>query len=222
MTEFDRGLLITFEGVDGSGKSTQAELFHAQLKNHGIDLLALRDPGANRISERIRAILLDRTLEEMSPWSELLLYEAARAQMVEQMIKPALAVKQIVVSDRFYDSTTAYQGYGRGLDLALVQQANQIGACGLVPDATFLIDVEPAVVRKRLVTRRQKADRMEAAGEAFHSRVRQGYLAMAAAEPERIYVIPGDRPIAEIQNHIWQLFASRFQRHFRGPGKEML
>jgi len=215
-----KGLLVTFEGVDGSGKSTQAALFVERLAQAGVPLLALRDPGANAISERIRAILLDRSLAEMSPWSELLLYEAARAQMTGQQIIPALADGRMVVCDRYFDSTTAYQGYGRQLELDLVHQANRIGSCGLVPDVTFLIDVELEVVRRRLSARDSDADRMEAAGLDFHDRVRRGYLELAAAAPERVYVIPGNRPIEPIQRHIWQLFINRFQRHLNRPGEE--
>jgi len=214
------GLLITFEGIDGSGKSTQAALFGARLARSGREVVTLRDPGATEVSERIRAILLDRSLSGLSPWAELLLYEAARAQMTDTLIQPALAAGQLVVCDRYYDSTTAYQGYGRDLDLEAVHQANRIGACGLIPDATFLIDVELAEVDRRLAARSGAADRMEAAGAAFHERVRQGYLRLAALEPERIYVIPGDRPVELIQRHIWQLFFSRFQRHLQRPGEE--
>jgi dTMP kinase len=214
------GLFITFEGVDGSGKSTQAALFCERLARAGGALLTLRDPGATAISERIRAILLDRGSSEMSPWTELLLYEAARAQMTEELILPALAAGRIVVCDRYYDSTTAYQGFGRQMDLALVHQANRIGSCGLVPDATFLIDTALDVVNLRLSSRAGDADRMEAAGDEFHERVRQGYLQLAGQEQERIHVIPGNRPIESIQSHIWQLFISRFQRHMQGPGEE--
>ncbi len=211
-----RGLFITFEGCDGSGKSTQASLFIAQLQQSGFTVTALRDPGANAISERIRAILLDRQHTEMSPWSELLLYEAARAQMVAQQIKPALEENRIVVCDRFFDSTTAYQGYGRQLDLQLVEAANRMGSGGLLPDLTCIIDADPRLIRKRIVKRLGGADRMESAGLAFQERVRQGYLRIAEAEPLRVALIPGDRSIAEIQRHIWQLFVSRFQRILTG------
>ncbi len=219
-TPAEQGLLVTFEGVDGSGKSTQAALFVERLAMAGVPLLALRDPGANAISEHIRSILLDRTLVGMSPWSELLLYEAARAQMTDEQIIPALAEGRMVVCDRYYDSTTAYQGYGRQLDLELVHQANRIGSCGLVPDVTFLIDVDLDVVHRRLSARDSAADRVEAAGLDFHDRVRRGYLQLAAAAPERIYVIPGNQPIESIQSHIWQLFINRFQRHLNRPGEE--
>lgn len=216
------GLLITFEGIDGSGKSTQATLLGARLAQTGRTVVSLRDPGATEVAERIRAILLDRRLTGLSPWAELLLYEAARAQMSEEMIQPALAEGKLVVCDRYYDSTTAYQGYGRRLDLEQVRQANRIGSCGVVPDATFLIDVELAEVGRRLAARSGDADRMEAASAEFHERVRQGYLQLAAQEPERIHVIPGDRPIELIHRHIWQLVISRFQRHLhlQRPGEE--
>jgi dTMP kinase len=220
MPQLPAGLLITFEGVDGSGKSTQASLFLERIRQEGLIVLGLRDPGACPISERIRAILLDRSLAEMSPWTELLLYEAARAQMVDQLMRPVLDASHIVICDRFYDSTTAYQGYGRQMDLGLVQQANRIGSCGVIPDITFLIDVGPEAIGARLAARRGKVDRMEAAGVDFHARVRQGYLQLASQEPERICVIPGDRSIESIQRHIWQLFISRFQRQLNSPGEE--
>ncbi len=208
----NKGLLITFEGCDGSGKSTQASLFIGRLQQAGFPVTPLRDPGANAISERIRDILLDNKHGEMSAWTELLLYEAARAQMVTQQIVPALGENRIVVCDRFYDSTTAYQGHGRLLDLHLVSAANRIGSCGLVPDLTFIIDVEPQLIRKRVMRRQGGPDRIESAGLEFQERVRRGYLAIAAEEPLRALIIPGDRSIAEIQSHIWQLFVTRFQR----------
>ncbi len=218
------GLLITFEGIDGSGKSTQATLLAARLSQTGAGVVTLRDPGATEVAERVRAILLDKSLAGLSPWAELLLYEAARAQMTAELILPALAVGKLVVCDRYYDSTTAYQGYGRRLDPEPVRQANRIGSCGVVPDATFLIDVELAEVNRRLAARSGEADRMEAAGAEFYERVRQGYLQLAAQEPERIHVIPGDRPIEVIHRHIWQLVISRFQRHLhlQRPGEESL
>jgi dTMP kinase len=198
------GVLITFEGIDYSGKSLQSRLLYERLQSLPREVILLRDPGATRISEKIRAILLDRVHLEMAPTTELLLYEAARAQMVEELIKPALATGTIVLCDRLYDSTTAYQGFARGLDLQMVGQANRIGACGVVPARTFLLDVDPNVAWKRRQNRGSETDRIEQEGLAFQSRVRQGYLKVAEMEPERVVVIDGDRDITSIAADIWQ------------------
>ena len=198
------GVLITFEGIDYSGKSLQCRLLFERLQALQRDVLHLRDPGATRISEKIRAILLDRVHLEMAPTTELLLYEAARAQMVEEVIKPALAAGTIVLCDRLYDSTTAYQGFARGLDLTMVEQANRIGACGVVPNKTFLLDVDPAVAWQRKQQRGSESDRIEQEGLAFQRQVRAGYLKVAEMEPDRLTVIDGARDIATIAADIWQ------------------
>jgi dTMP kinase len=207
-----RGLFITFEGIDNSGKSVQVQSFATHLKRKH-EVVVLRDPGATPISEKIRHILLDNDNSEMSAWTELLLYEAARAQMVEQLIKPALQRQAIVVCDRFYDSTTSYQGYGRGLDLNTVKQANKIGACGLVPNLTFIIDVEPEIALQRSWKNKAKADRLEAEGLTFQEKIRQGYLKIAAEEKERIVVVDGRRSIDKIHNNIWEIFIQRTSAH---------
>lgn len=209
-----RGKFITFEGIDASGKSLQAKLLYMRLQNADIDSLLLRDPGATRISERVRDILLDTAHEEMSPWAELLLYEAARAQMVEEIILPALEAGKVVVCDRFYDSTTAYQGYGRRLDLNLIRQANTIGSQGLVPDLTFLIDLDPAIAVKRRLKSNRTDDRMESAGMEFQKRVFDGYRQVAAQEPERFFIIHGDQQIQVIEKIIWDVFENKFHSGF--------
>ena len=199
------GYLITFEGIDLSGKSVQANLLYQRLVDSGYDTIFFRDPGTTRISERIREILLDSRHLEMSPWTELLLYEAARAQMVEEYIKPALAKGSIVVGDRLFDSTTAYQGYGRQLDLQLVSQANIIGACGVCPNLTFLIDIDPQIALSRQNQRKGKTDRLEDEDQNFHNRVRKGYLEIAKKEVNRFIVIDGTHSIARIQQKIWDI-----------------
>lgn len=204
--------MITFEGIDFSGKSLQAKLLSEKLCSVGCSVLQLRDPGATPISERIRSILLDKAHLEMSPWTELLLYEAARAQMVEQTIKPALKKGEWVICDRLYDSSTAYQGYGRQLDLGLVEQANIIGACGVVPDLTFLIDLDVRVALQRRQKSKRNVDRLESEGIQFQERVRQGYLETAKEELDRIHVIAGDRSVDRIHEEIWQIVNKRFQR----------
>ncbi len=203
------GLFITFEGIDYSGKSLQCRMFCERLQKTK-PVLALRDPGANRISEKIRAILLDKEMSEMAPITELLLYEAARSQMVSRQIKPALAENVTVVCDRFYDSTSAYQGYARGLDAQLVQQANRIGSCGLRPDHTFLLDIDPDRAYQRKKASGCEMDRIELEGRAFQTQVREGYLCVAREEPERISVIDGDAGADDIHQKIWSVFTRLF------------
>lgn len=201
-TTRDRGLFITFEGIDASGKSTQAELLHETLRKKGMSAIRLRDPGATAISEAIRHILLDNKNSAMSAWTELLLYEAARAQMVEESIRPALEAGTNVICDRFYDSTTAYQGYGRGLDLAIVHRANSIGSVGLVPNLTFFVDIDPHVAASRKAQIGEKADRMEAEGLDFQEKVRHGFRQLQKEDPDRVKRIDGHRSIENIQDEI--------------------
>lgn len=182
-----RGTFITFEGVDGSGKSTQASLLVERLRQEGREVVALREPGGTPISEKIRALLLDPENAEMADECELLLYEASRAQLVREIIEPALLRGAIVVCDRFYDSTHAYQHGGRGLSDALVSRANELGCCGLSPDVTLVLDIDPAAALARATA--QGADRLEAEGLAFQQRVRKDYLALAKADPARVRVI---------------------------------
>lgn len=182
-----RGTFITLEGVDGSGKSTQASLLVERLRQEGREVVALREPGGTPISEKIRALLLDPENAEMAGECELLLYEASRAQLVREVIEPALLRGAIVVCDRFYDSTHAYQHGGRGLSDALVSRANELGCCGLSPDVTLVLDIDPAAALARATA--QGADRLEAEGLAFQQRVRKDYLALAKADPTRVRVI---------------------------------
>ena len=206
-----RGIFVTFEGVDYSGKSLQARRLHQRLVRDGVRVTLLRDPGATRISERIREILLNTDHAEMSPWTELLLYEAARAQMVHEVIRPSLEKGAIVLCDRFYDSTTAYQGYGRGLDLARVEQANRIGSGGLTPDLTFWIRLDPRIAAER--KGHGEKDRMEGEGLEFQFRVHKGYEMIARQEPERIVTIDGDRSIEIIEREIWDIFDNYMKEH---------
>ena len=196
------GYFITFEGIDGSGKTAQAELLLDVLQKKMLPVDYFRDPGTTKISERIRKILLDKKNMAMSPWAELLLYESARAQMVEENIKPALAENKIVLCDRFYDSTTAYQGYGRQLDLETVALANRIGACGLIPDLTILLDVDLDIALKRRNLSNAKGDRLESEDKAFHERVKNGYLSIAQQEPERVQIVKGNATIKHVATEI--------------------
>ena len=192
-----RGLFITVEGIDGCGKSTQARLIAAALEAAGHDVLRLREPGGVKISEQIREILLDPANVEMGDVCELLLYEAARAQLVHQVIRPALAAGKTVVCDRFYDSTTAYQAFADGLDRNMVSQANELAVDGCRPDLTLVFDlpVEDALRRR---SGREAEDRLELKGLEFQERVAAGFRAVAADEPDRVKLIDAGGSIAEV------------------------
>lgn len=192
-----RGLFITVEGIDGCGKSTQARLIAAALEAAGHDVLRLREPGGVKISEQIRAILLDPANAEMGDVCELLLYEAARAQLVHQVIRPALAAGKTVVCDRFYDSTTAYQAFADGLDRNMVFQANELAVDGCRPDLTLVFDlpVEDALRRR---SGREAEDRLELKGLEFQERVAAGFRAVAVDEPDRVKLIDAGGSIAEV------------------------
>lgn len=191
------GRFITFEGVEGCGKSTQIELLKTHLESKGHHVLVTREPGGVPIAEAIRAVLLDTGHTAMSPIAELLLYEAARAQIVEEIIRPALESGQVVLCDRFADSTTAYQGAGRGLSMDDIERLHRLVTRGVWPDLTFVLDlpVEQGLARVR---NRGRADRMEQQALEFHQRVRQGYLDIAAREPGRVKVITGAQSIETI------------------------
>ena len=181
------GIFITLEGIDGCGKSTQARRVVAALEAAGYEVVALREPGGTAISEKIRAVLLDPANTQMAPECELLLYEASRAQLVRQVIDPALARGAVVVCDRFYDSTYGYQHGGRGLSEELVDACNRLGSCGLAPTRTLVFDLSPQVALARAT--QGGADRMEAEGVAFMERIRAAYLRLVAREPERVVVV---------------------------------
>lgn len=192
-----KGHFITVEGIDGVGKSTQAALIEAVLDSAGYDVLRLREPGGVKISEQIRAILLDPANVEMGDVCELLLYEAARAQLVHQVIRPALAAGKTVVCDRFYDSTTAYQAFADGLDRNMVSQANELAVDGCRPDLTLVFDlpVEDALRRR---SGREAEDRLELKGLEFQERVAAGFRAVAVDEPDRVKLIDAGGSIAEV------------------------
>lgn len=179
-----RGIFITLEGADGCGKSTQAALLADRVEAAGREVVRLREPGGTPISEKIRALVLDPANGEMCPECELLLFEAARAQLVRQVIEPALARGAVVVCDRFYDSTYAYQAAGRALEQQTIRSGNALGSCGVDPDRTLVLDMETDTALARAT--RDGADRMEAEGVAFQRRVREGYLRLVAEEPERV------------------------------------
>ena len=186
------GAFITFEGIDGSGKTTQLKFSARYLQQAGLEVVTLREPGSTKVSERIRRILLDKSAD-MSDLTELLLYEAARAEITEKEIKPLLQKGTVVLCDRFYDSTTAYQGYGRKLDLKMIKQLHRAAVGNLKPDLTFVFDLP---LRTALKRRGSNPDRLESQSLAFFKRVAHGFVEIARREPGRVKLIDA-RPSAE-------------------------
>jgi len=193
-------LFITFEGPEGSGKTTQIQLLAAWLREKGQTVLATREPGGTVIGDRVRAILLDSDHREMQPQTEILLFSAARAQIVGQIIRPHLARGGVVLCDRFADSTLAYQGYGRQLDLATLRLITAFATGGLQPDLTFCLDLPVDVgLQRKAAGAGEEWNRMEQETLAFHGRVRRGYLTLAQAEPARWRVLDATQPVQALQ-----------------------
>ena len=203
-----RGLFVSFEGVEGGGKSTQLELLRSALVARGHDVVVTREPGGTPIGEAIRRILLDPAHKGMAPIAELLLYEAARAQFVAEWIGPALARGAVVLCDRFADSTTAYQGGGRGLAPEALEHLHRLATDGLWPDLTFVLDV-PATVGLARAVKRQAADRIEQESLAFHERVRAAFLALAERDARRVRVVDGARGVDEVAREIEEVVLER-------------
>ena len=193
-------MFITFEGIDGSGKTTQVELLKLYFENLGKTVLTIRDPGSTLISEKIRNILLDSNNLSISPQSETLLFTAARAQIVHEVIKPSLEKSKIVICDRFIDSTSAYQGYGRDMNLVNIGYLNKFAMQGVHPNFTFFIDISTQESTNRL--NKSSLDRMELAGNDFYEKVRAGYIDLVKNFPERIFRIDGSLPINDIHSKI--------------------
>lgn len=210
-----RGLFITFEGSEGSGKSTQSGLLVEFLKEQGYRVVHLREPGGTKLSEEIRALLLDHASDGMTRECEMLLYMASRAQTVAEVIRPALAKNMVVVCDRFLDSTLAYQGYGLGVDLGLIRLMGEFATGGLEPDITFLMDVP---VRQGLSHRSSK-DRIEKRSVQYHTRVHAGYLALAKKEPRRIKIIKIEKDKQQTQRKIREVL-NREVRYAFGQDKK--
>lgn len=206
-------MFITFEGIDGSGKSTQVNLLADFLRKQHFPVEIVRDPGATPISEAIRAILLNPQFKEMNPRTELLLYAAARSQLTAQFIRPFLEKGGIVLSDRYYDSTTAYQGFGRELDPDLIRTLNAIGAHELQPDLTFIMDMAIEQADERLINL-GKADRMEQESLAFKTRVRNAFRQIAEYEPNRCHLIPGGEGIEENFVRIRKITMEKLQEKY--------
>lgn len=198
-------MFITFEGIDFSGKSTQIRLLEQRLRERGDSVLLVREPGGTAISEKIRAILLDRAHDAMDDVTEFLLFSASRSQLVRETIVPALASGAHVIADRFHDSSTAYQGYGRGLDILAIESVHRIATHGLMPDLTFFIDIPVDAGFERRNATERAIDRMEAADRMFFERIRAGYLLLAKEHGSRFVRIDGMLPINDIADTIWSI-----------------
>lgn len=204
-------MLISFEGLDFSGKTTQIKLLSDKLRKLNYDVIVVREPGGTPISEKIRDILLDKKNLELTQMAEVLLFSAARTQLVSQIIIPALQSKKIVICDRYYDSTTAYQSCGRGIPLDAVKQINKLATLGTVPDITFFIDIPLSEVALRLKVSKASADRMESSGDVFYEKVRKGFFDIAKSEPERFLVIDGHRYIESVSDEIWKIVSQNLK-----------
>lgn len=210
-------MFISFEGIDGAGKSTQVKKLKKYLTEKGHEVLTLREPGGTVVAEKIRDLLLE-SKHDITPIGELLLFSASRAELVQNIILPALKKGHAVIVDRFYDSTTAYQGYGRGLDLLMLQQINAVATLGLEPDITFFLDISPAdaLIRKfseksiPLAFEENELDRMESSGLAFYQRVREGYLKLVESQKKRIVMLNAGIEAKNIHAQILQKLASLY------------
>ena len=213
------GLFITLEGIDGTGKSTQLRLLVQHLKRRGLVVRATREPGGTKVGERIRKILLASATTGLAPLAELALMYAARAQHLQEVIRPALAKGEIVVSDRYNDASLAYQGYGRKLGEETVRAFDRIVCARTQPDLTIVLDLAPRLSLRRARGRqsRQKSrqERFELQGMNFHRRVRSGYLAVARKEPSRVKVVRANGPVAEVQAEIRKLVDAFLARRLK-------
>jgi len=205
-------MFITFEGPEGSGKTSQIVALAAFLSQQGYQVLATREPGGTKIGDQIRACLHDVTNTEMTAVAEMLLYSASRAQLVAEVIRPKLAAGYIVLCDRFVDSTLAYQGYGRGLDLQSLNLISRFATGDLVPDLTILLDISVESGLARRLANDQEMNRLDLEKVSFHQRVRAGYHELLALEPERWVVVNADRPFAEVQQELQTILLQHLQK----------
>jgi dTMP kinase len=194
-------LFITLEGIEGAGKSTQAKLLNDALKQKGVASVLTREPGGVETAEAIREILLHKDID---PISELLLYEAARTEHFCKIIRPALDSGKTVVCDRFIDASIAYQGYGRGIDIKMVEELNKIATFGVKPDLTFVVDIPAEMAFERLKQRGLAPDRFERLDVEFYKRVRKGYLDLNIKEPKRVVVVDGTKSVEEVHKAIME------------------
>ena len=208
-------MFITFEGPDGSGKTTQIHRLIPVLQEKGLDIVQTREPGGTEIGDQIRSVIMNMKNKSMHPRAEILLFCASRAQLVEELIRPSLREGKFVLCDRYADSTMAYQGYGHGLDRETLSQLLNFATGGLKPDLTLLFDISAEAGLRRRLSNHEEWNRMDDYALQFHERVRSGYLAMAAAEPERWAVINADRTPEEIHEEVVSVITARAA--LRGP-----
>jgi dTMP kinase len=211
------GLFVTLEGPEGSGKSTQMALLATWLREQGRPVVTSREPGGTRIGDQIRLVLHDVANTEMTPAAEVLLYSASRAQLVAQVIRPALAEGQIALLDRYADSTLAYQGYGRGLNLADLAALTAVATQGLQPDLTLLLDLDVAAGLARRRNQGDEMNRLDLETLEFHNRVRDGYHRLAAQEPGRWVIVDADRPVDEVQAALRRIIGQRLAEQAGRP-----
>ncbi len=216
-----RGLFITFEGSEGCGKSTQVKRLAARLEADGVGVLLTREPGGTPIGEKIRHLLqFAPESTAMRPETEVLLFEASRSQLVREVIEPALEAGRVVIADRFFDSTTVYQGAARKLDARLVEQLNHFAVGSCRPDITFILDVDVATARSRMMRRVRPVgapDRMEQEPVEFYERVCSAYRDLARREPDRVQLIDASRSVEGVEAEIWQRLQSAFPDQLQSP-----
>ena len=203
------GSLITFEGIDGSGKSTQIQMLEHEFNMLGVEYKTFREPGGTELSEKIRSILLDKENIELISTAESLLFAAARAQLTAEQIKPAIEKGEFVICDRFTDSTIAYQGYGRGLDIKQLEEINYIATAGLTPDITFILDISPEAAAVRMEA--EASDRMEETGVDFFRRIRGGYRQIKEKNSNRYRLINGEQSPENVFNEIKEIIVKQFE-----------
>ena len=206
----EKGFFLSFEGIEGTGKTTQARLLSERLTDEGHDVVLTFEPGGTVIGSRIREILLLPEHLEMSAITELLLYNAARSQHLAEKILPAIKEGKIIITDRFSDSTVAYQCYARGIDMALIMSLDRLATGGLQPNLTILfdLDAETGLARNRDA---KKTDRIELEDIEFHRRVREGYLAIAKGDPDRVSIVDASLPAAEVHARVWEIVSKRLK-----------
>ncbi len=208
-----KGMLITIEGIEGSGKTTQAIKLESYLSNVGYHVLRTFEPGATQIGKKLREILLNETNSKLHPVTELLLFSADRAQHINEIVLPALQEGKIVICDRFIDSTSAYQGGGRNLKFEQIQQIHKIATLGVMPDRTYLLDLPPEIGLSRILKEREKLDRLESETIEFHKSIRNFFLTLASSEPNRFLVIdaslPEEKVFESIKNDLMKIINER-------------
>lgn len=203
-----KGFFVVLEGIEGAGKSTLLNMLSSLLEERGIPFVRTREPGGTETAESIRKIILDRNLH-IEPITELLLLMASRRENTMRKILPALRESKVVISDRYRDSSVAYQGYGRGLDIALIEQLNDLVTNGLKPDVVFIIDIPVEVMMERISGR--ELDRMDVQDRDFYERVRRGYLEIAKRHPDRYFVLDGRRPAGEIMREVVEILNTKMK-----------